>query len=119
MTKKQKIMWDQAKFFSRLAGLLHIRVDQVGSLVTRNSHPLPLPQPSTQRQMFELDEAYLRTLYSWIRQEGRLQARERGKAINFDTVTNTFSSFRPVRWSQQKWSIDDVIGAYPSGHFLG
>lgn len=119
MTRKQKMMWDQAKFFSRLAGLLNVKVDQVGSLVTRSSHPLPLPQPSTRRHIFELDDAYLQTLYSWIRQEKHLYARDCGKAINYDTVAETFSSIHSMRWSQQRWSIDDVIGAYPSGHFLG
>ncbi len=112
-------MKGQAEAFDELANILHIRRENITSLMAEKKHPLPLPPTENRTETFVFDSQYLEKLCQWAHVEKEKPTLKRAFKPDFATIETEIRRFLKQENQQTEWHVEEAIGNAPPGYFLG
>jgi len=118
MNDLQFVVKGQEHAIETLARLLHSQREEIAGYIARDKHPLPLPSREKYGEGFVIDANYLHALRDWV---ARVEKGTRKETIlrELDQAEHELKKRAGNTWTVQEWSIEESIGSFPPGYFLG
>jgi len=118
MNDLQFIVRGQEHAIETLARLLHTQRQEIATCIAREKSPLPLPNREKHGDGFIIDANYLHALKAWVADE-ETGAEKDAILRDLDFAEHELKKRADSDWFIREWSIEESIGSFPPGYFLG